>query len=507
MNLKPQTQNISKLNEHYPEDNKADLMLPCFRRGLYEESFANYQNGPLISHFLGKTFHSKQSVHDNAHFCLPTTSISGSSIGESRQALTAFIQEDWPIMSSTDSVREIASPGHSSSVLSNELECPLSEHVQAKRARVENIIRGMAGSPSEKSQGEEDISESENNRLNREMYKESKRKQKLPQHQEHLLTVDTSSDTNENRDEECHKLREQLQNMQRLLHQLQEKFLQMYDNNSTENDKNIDQDIQEPQPDTSINSDIKSLDHNAKIDGNGHYLSFTRDKNHHLQEMLKFELSRAINQSVNTVFRKLSMIFENPSPKPRLCQSQDCADSKKHFCDTELSDSEDNTKPEAFECYESTPAQSPEHQTEALSLVVRKSPLNQLSSVSHPVKRPYPLHQSSYQFSHSAPLHDNQILQHLLKYGPHTNFPGIHCLPPSIDRPSPDSVNHPWESFALRSKVSAGHLRQHHRPEMLGQVTVDGVCIPHVKMECGELQSMAERNNFMSINISFYISG
>ncbi|XP_062863942.1 prospero homeobox protein 2 [Trichomycterus rosablanca] len=489
MNLKPQTQSISKRNELCPEDTKADLMLPCFRRGLYEEPFSSYQNGPLISHLLRKTIHNKQPAHDNTHLYLSATSVSGSSM------------EDWSNLSSKDNVRELASPAHSSSVLSNELDCPLNEHVQAKRARVENIIRGMAGSPSERSHGEEEIVESESSRLNREVYKESKRKQKLPQHQEHLITVDTISDANESRDEECHKLREQLQSMQRLLHQLQEKFLQMYDNNSSENNGNEDQNIQEPQPDTSINSDLKSLGHKDKIYTDGHYLSFTRDQNHHLQEMLKFELSRAINQSVNTVFRKLSMILENPSPQPRLCQSQDCTDIEKQFCGSELSDSEDTTKPEAFECYESTPAHSPEHQTEALSLVVRKSPLHQLSSVSHPVKRPYPMHQSPFQFSHSAPLHDSQILQHLLKYGPHANFPGIPCLPPSIDRPSPDSVTHPWESIALRSKVNSGHLRQHHRPGMLGQVAVDGLCLPHVKMECGELQSMAERNTFMSLNI------
>lgn len=486
------------------EDSKADVMLPCFRRDMYEEPLSSYHNAPLISHLLRKTIHNKRSILNNNHLYMPASSTAGSSMAESRPTVTETAQDDWGNLSTKDSQLDA---GHTSSGISAEPECPLSEHVQAKRARVENIIRGMASSPSDKSHAERESAESEISRYGREVYKENKRKQKLPQHQEHNHAgiSATNPDANVSRDEECHKLRKQLQSMQRLLHQLQEKFLQMYDHNSSECEETLEQQDRH-ELDVSMNSDDSGMlghKETKKIDDG--CSSSQRDQNN-LQEMLKIELSRAISESVDMVFKKLSMILDKKSPQLRLCQSPECSGVEKRdhqACAKDPSDLENATKPRPVECYESTPSHSPEHQTEALSLVVRKPPLNPLGSISHSVKRPYPLHQSPFQFSHSTPLHDSQILEHLLKYGPHVNFGGISCIPPSLDRSSTESVAFPWESIAMRSKVSPGHLVQHHRPGALGQVAVDGLCLPHVKMECGELQSMAERSTFMSLNISF----
>lgn len=507
MNLTPPDQSIHKPNEVCVEDNKADLMRQCFRRDMYEEPLSSYHNAPLITHLLRKTIHNKRSILNNNQLYIPVTSTAGSSMVESRPTMSETAQDDWSNMSSKDSQLESAYPAHTSSGISAEPECPLSEHVQAKRARVENIIRGMASSPSDKSHAERENAESEVSSYGREVYKENKRKQKLPQHQErnHVGISSTNLDANISRDEECYKLRKQLQSMQRILHQLQEKFLQMYDHSSSESEeKREHQDSYEL--DVSMNSDDNSaLEHKDSIKLDDGCLNSQRYQKN-LQEMLKCELSRAISESVDMVFRKLSLILENQSPQLRLCQSPEYTGIEKRdhqACVSESSDLENATKPRPVECYESTPSHSPEHQTEALSLVVRKPPLNPLGSVSHPIKRPYPLHQSPFQFSHSTPLHDSQILEHLLKYGPHANFAGISCLPPSLDRSSTEPVALPWENIAMRSKVNSGHLGQHHRPGALGQMAVDGLCLPHVKMECGELQSMAERSTFMSLNISF----
>lgn len=516
MNLTPPDQSMHKPNEGCLEDNKADLMLPCFRRGVYEESLSSYHNGSLISHLLRKTIHNKRPALSSSHLYLPPTSVSGAGMVDSGSTMAESIQEDRSSMSSKDSLGESVSPGgHTSGGMSAEPERPLNEHLQAKRARVENIIRGMAGSPSDRSHGEGDAGDAEPNRYGPEVYKESKRKRKFPQHQDHShsTTLTASSGSNASKDEECHKLREQLQSMQRLLRQLQEKFLQMYDHGSSENEERGEEDAQEDsgeaQLDFSINSENKRIASKDRMKVDGGYTSSERDQKT-LQEMLKCELSRAVSESVDTVFRKLSMTLQNPPPQPRVCQSPEYTVVEKRAqqaCTPELSDSEDVSKARPLEFYESSPVPSPEHQTEALSLVVRKPTLNQLSSVSQQVKRPYPLHQTPFQFGYGAPLHDSQILEHLLKYGPHTNFGGIPCLPPSLDRTSPDSMDLPWESIAMRSKVSSGLLGQHHRPGVLGQVTVDGLCLPHVKMECSDLQSMAERSTFMSLNISFYKAG
>uniref|UniRef100_A0A673K9K0 Prospero homeobox protein 1-like n=1 Tax=Sinocyclocheilus rhinocerous TaxID=307959 RepID=A0A673K9K0_9TELE len=304
----------------------------------------------------------------------------------------------------------------------------VSEHLQAKRARVENIIRGMAASPNADGEAE---SECEAVRCRRDLLKENKRKQRLPQHQEPKTS----------KDEECHKLKEQLQSMQRLLHQLQEKISHVHDQNYSESEERED-----------ARSELSSL----RLDGGhkdrvkvepGGFGSDRAMKN--LKETLKCELTRTVSESVDTVFKKLST-KDSPS---------------------DLSDSEENVN--SRHCFES---HGPEHQTEALSLVVRKPSLSQA------VKRPFPLHQTPFQMGYSAPLHDSQILEHLLKYGPHSTF----CL----ERSSPDSVERPWESLAMRSKLSSGHLGQH----QTGLVSVDALCLPHIKMECGDLQSMAERS-------------
>ncbi|KTF97609.1 hypothetical protein cypCar_00019474 [Cyprinus carpio] len=154
------------------------------------------------------------------------------------------------------------------------------------------------------------------------------------------------------------------------------------------------------------------------------------------------------------VFRKLSMTLLNQSPQP--CHSPEYSETEKRIPDdspSELSDSDESIKASSAEHFESN---SLEHQTEALSLVVRKPSLSQA------VKRPYPLHQTPFQFGYSAPLHDSQILEHLLKYGPHSAFSALPCLPAALERSSPDSMEHPWESVGMRSKegLTPNHLKK-----------------------------------------------
>ncbi|KAK1792934.1 hypothetical protein P4O66_001657 [Electrophorus voltai] len=476
---------------------------------MYEEPLSSYHNGSLISHLLRKTIYSKWPPLNNSHLYLGPMSVLGAGTVNSGSSMAESALEDRSNMSSKDSLGESVSPGgpHSGGV-STEPDHPLSKHHQAKRARVENIIRGMAGSPSDRPHGEAESVEGDVSRYGRESYKENKRKQKLPQHQEHShsTAMSPNSSTNLSKDEECQKLREQLQSMQRLLHQLQEKFLQMYDHSETENgeteEEDVQQDIHEPWLDWSTKPISQMHNYTGRVKEDSGYLSSETGQKE-LQEMLKCELSQAVGKSVDMVFRKLSAGLQKQLPQSRFClspgYSSGIENQAQQACAPELHDSEDVQKLRPLEHYESTPAHSPEHQTEALSLVVQKPALNQLGSVSQPVKRPYPLHQSPFQFSYSAPLHDSQILEHLLKYGPHGNFGMIPCLPASLDRTSPDSMDISWESMAMRPKVSSSHLGQHHRAGAMRQVTVDGLHLPHIKMECGDLQSMAERNTFMSL--------
>ncbi|XP_070985052.1 prospero homeobox protein 1-like [Oncorhynchus clarkii lewisi] len=522
MNLSLPDQNMHNPSDGGVEDDKAELMIPCFRRNMYDEPLTSYSNGSIISHLLRKTVQNKRAL-DESHFYLPTSAVSSSTMADSSQ-------EDQSSVSSKDSTAEFASPGsHLSNGASPEGDRPLSDHLQAKRARVENIIRGMAGSPNSRLHGDSERAVSDT-REAREAYRENKRKQRLPQHQEHSLNAaalanrgSSSSSGSSSKDEECNKLKEQLQSMQRLLRQLQEKFLQVYNQEDTEREdrdgtgtastakhddttpsnesgfrKNMDEELERKH-------DGAKGDCKDRVKKDGSYLTHqTEGKN--LQETLKHELSKAVSESVDMVFKKLSSTGLNQSSYQRMCHTPENIDlgverKGQVACNQEQSHTEEPVKPQALEYYESTEPCSPEDQTEALSLVVRKPLLSQLSSVTPTVKRPYPLHHSPFQFNYSTPLHDSQILEHLLKYGPHTNFGGLPCVTPSMDRTSPDSVELPWDAIAMRSKVTSSHLTHHPRTSGLGPVTVDSLCLPHVKMECGDMQSMAERNSYMSLNI------
>ncbi|KAK7903876.1 hypothetical protein WMY93_016483 [Mugilogobius chulae] len=157
------------------------------------------------------------------------------------------------------------------------------------------------------------------------------------------------------------------------------------------------------------------------------------------------------------------------SPPQRMCSSPDISMERKPIQEPAQTD-ETPIKSRSLEYYEES--HSPQDQTEALSLVVRKPVVTPLTAPS--VKRPFPVHQTPFQFNYSAPLHDSQILEHLLKYGPHSNF--LPCMPTAatMERSSPDTaITH----APLHSDSHCGNL-----------------CLPHVKLECAELQGMAERN-------------
>ncbi|XP_056249796.1 prospero homeobox protein 2 [Seriola aureovittata] len=519
MNLSLPDQNMHNSSEGCIEDDKPDVMLPCFRRNMYDEPLASYSNGSIISQLLRKTIHNKRALDEN-HFYLSSSTAADSG------------QEDQSSVSSKDSTVEAASPsGHISAGTSPDGEHPMTDHLQAKRARVENIIRVMAGSPNGKQHGDSERSDTEarDTREAREAYRENKRKQRLPQHQEHSVGGPASrrpgssnSESCSTKDEECHKLKEQLHSMQRLLRQLQEKFLQVYNQDDPEhNDRDeteiaVEHDtLAESTESRYISAEDDFERKNSRVSAECKdrmkvvgYLVHQRESQN-LQETLKQELSRAVNECVDRVFKKVSSTGLDLSPQPCMCSSPDMqmsigADRKSQQAGStqEQPQSEEAAlKPRALEFYESSEAQSPQDQTEALSLVVRKPTVTPLSSVTPTVKRPYPVHQTPFQFNYSTPLHDSQILEHLLKYGPHSNFGGLPCMPPSIDRTSPDSVDLPWDTLTMRSKVTSSHLSHHPRPSTLGAVTVDNLCLPHVKIECGDLQSMAERNPYMSLNI------
>ncbi|XP_017267794.1 prospero homeobox protein 2 [Kryptolebias marmoratus] len=503
------------------EDDKPEVMLPCFRRNMYDEPLASYSNGSIISQLLHKKIQNKRAL-DESHFYLSTSTAADSG------------QEDQSSVSSKDSIVEAESPSnHVSAGVSQEGEHPMTDHLQAKRARVENIIRVMAGSPNSRQQGDSERSDVDVRDLReaRESFRENKRKQRLPQYQEHSTAGgqmnrkpgggSSSGDKGNNKEEECHKLKEQLHSMQRLLHQLQEKFLQVYsqknlkyeNGDATEVDseheflgENMESYISHEE-DFERDDSMVTVDCKEKIKAVGYLVQGRESQN--LQETLKQELSSAINDCVDRVFKKVSSTVLDLSPQQRVSSSPEMqisvgADRTSHPTNSTYDESqveEAVVKSQLSEYYESSEDQSTQDQTEALSLVVRKPTAAPVSSVTPAVKRPYAVHHTPFQFNYATPLHESHILEQLLKYGPHSNFGALPCMPPSMDRTSPDSMSLSWDTVAMRSKVTSSHFGHHPRSSSMGALAVDNLCLPHVKMESGDLQSMAERNPYMSLNI------
>ncbi|KAM3850737.1 prospero homeobox protein 1-like [Diretmus argenteus] len=154
------------------------------------------------------------------------------------------------------------------SLSSFDLERLSDEHLRAKRARVENIIRGMSHSPlvrpnagdHHQDNNRDAQSGNKNGHGNShnhsrsdcppshlsspgsrgggvgEAYRENKRKQRLPQ-QQHSFTQLVCS-RQEQRQEERRQLKLQLEDMQKQLRQLQEKFYQIYDSETEEEEEN-----------------------------------------------------------------------------------------------------------------------------------------------------------------------------------------------------------------------------------------------------------------------------
>ncbi|KTG06727.1 hypothetical protein cypCar_00018582, partial [Cyprinus carpio] len=163
-----------------------------------------------------------------------------------RKAEPELVQEDTCSNSSQESSEECLSPFGKISLDHLDSERLNEEHLRAKRARVENIIRGinhlpnvMATSISSGKDCERELEEETNITAQsvspRESNRENKRKQKLPQQQQHSFQQMVSTHKQQ-KVEERRQLKLQLEDMQKQLKQLQEKFFQIYDSTDSEAD-------------------------------------------------------------------------------------------------------------------------------------------------------------------------------------------------------------------------------------------------------------------------------
>ncbi|XP_056157399.1 LOW QUALITY PROTEIN: prospero homeobox protein 1a [Lampris incognitus] len=569
------------------------------------------------------------------------------------------------------------------SLSSFDLERLSDEHLRAKRARVENIIRGMSHSPlvrqSRDGGHESDRNGSKSNgngsgtagggnskdhrgedsgggghngghSLNHghrdcppsllgspgsrggaavtvgEVYRENKRKQRLPQ-QQHSFTQLVCT-RQEQRQEERRQLKLQLEDMQKQLRQLQEKFYQIYDSETEEEEENgesgeLDRGGEREEDgnlsEDSIRSDgleerhrersrrrshdeLSELDPGLFLDRarallqeqvlmdrdmdeeeegreeeqrngervmkRGGAAGAGRGGGRQLAETLKQELNCAVSQVVDTVVKGFSSPKQTTShhhshhgntptaPSSSSNSSSSCPppfgplpsltpDSRfgggssalalslngdaspapnYHSSNQRLHCFGDVIVPsplDSFSGLSSLP--TPNDQTEALPLVVRKSgagvgegnnpslPPPPPPPTHHPSLHPSPLSAASLGFSPPSFRHPFPLP--LMGYpfqsplGSHGGGPGYPPGPKDHHRSSPDSMDMTRETISLRTKMAAlggGHLSHHlHRQSSPSQHSggPEGLSLSLIKSECGDLQDMADISPFSSSTI------
>ncbi|KAJ8410229.1 hypothetical protein AAFF_G00202100, partial [Aldrovandia affinis] len=418
--------------------------------------------------------------------------------------------EDACSNSSRESPQECLSPFGRPALSQFDMERLTDEHLRAKRARVENIIRGMSHSPSVTLRaGEGEREGAPQPPSPRESYRENKRKQKLPQQQQQSFQQLVSA-RKEQKQEERRQLKLQLEDMQKQLRQLQEKFYQIYDSTDSENDEdgNLSEDSLrsdggERQPRDSAadrsDHDLSDLDPGRFLDrarallreqammaeggdkskrdggprGKGQGPPSMNAEGKQLAETLKQELNTAMSQVVDTVVK----VFAKPPrpvpqvfpplqmPQDRFTMNGD--NPNFHTANQRLQCFGDVIIPNPLDGFGGMQVPGANDQTEALPLVVRKNSSDHQSSSlpphgghhHHPSLHPSPL---SATVGFSPPSFRHPFPIPLMGYPFQSPLGTPSGVYPGKDRSSPESLDLSRETTSLRTKMSSNHMNHHH---------------------------------------------
>ncbi|XP_067389330.1 prospero homeobox protein 2-like [Emydura macquarii macquarii] len=392
------------------------------------------------------------------------------------------------------------------------------EHLRAKRARVESIIRGMSLSPNPTALGTSEERDREHPvEKRKENYRENKRKQKLPQQQSPQVSQLAERGRRSTKAEECHQLKEQLQVLQQQLRQLQEKFLQVYEfNNSDQSQEGMEKTTQLPTGKCGYSLDesipaATSVRHRALLwrsisEMEGHRVS-EEDKTmgdlgelssekRTFSETLKHELARVVSQAVDTVLKKI--LFKSSGHLAQLYNSLPVAvpdGRREDFTAEEYSHRK--WQPEASS--QNLVNSLTEAQAEAMSLVMEKSPDFYAHSVSSKMARkPCHVPNMNHPLVTTSQVQEKQILSQLLEYSQNGHWNSSpHRIASSPDSSSQDL---PWRAVKLKSSV----MRHQPYPMSLNSAEMESLSLlPARKAECGELQTMMDGMSFSSAHISF----
>ncbi|XP_069063755.1 prospero homeobox protein 2 [Pleurodeles waltl] len=403
--------------------------------------------------------------------------LSFSSRAQGRCSSAECIQEDGEgSISSKDGGSHFSSPQRPTPYV-YEAGQLFSQHLQAKRARVESIIRGMSFAPGNISLGIERIEEREQSLMKEEENPvESKRKRRLVSPISHLLKESTRPSWESNKEEECQQLKKRLRALQRQLRQLQKKFVHVHELS--------DSDQSQQRSEITKQANLKEAFHihrdkNPLFDGYQDLVwrpvseikvsegeSFCNVKR--FSQILKQELSTAIAQTVDTVFKEFPSNLGQVALKPSTPHAPIPAENgiASPLPREVLLGGNPSRKSLSRSCHQNSVSSPAQTQSEALSLVKNKS-LNSPSPPTSPqlTRRSYkyPQVSLSYPLAMAPQVQETHILSHLLgcnQTGQLSSSPRVHSSSP--DRSSPGSVDLPWEAIPLKSGTNSYHMS--HQP-------------------------------------------
>ncbi|XP_026174615.1 prospero homeobox protein 1-like [Mastacembelus armatus] len=424
----------------------------CFD-GCPAEHLSSFQPDPVLSDVSGAS----ATLHkdcDNQKMLPESAYYSG---GESTSSL---------IYSSNpprDNTTRMHPPPASSS--SGHHDWNLTSGHQAKRARVENIIKGMTSSPGVHCS---DVMSSLHEKTD--CMQENEKIQEL--HQRHMERSGTGSMSHS-------QTRKHLENQQHV-RQPGTRFKYVDEVSDTTDSCKEKYPIWGDSPDTSpgdaVRDSYSDFESSASTKHHGwkkvklmNYFQTRPERIKLMADVLKYELSRAVSRSVDSIFKSMPLLQTSPNSEGTVetdtsPQSSVCNDNKLRLS-----------------CCGNKEVQVPDVQTEALSLVVQKPGLERpdkfiLQSRSKAHHDPKP----QFPFSLESALHEDQqsrsnniVHQHALR-----------CLQDRRSEAKFKTFDTRWNSVKVSSKVNARSVRS----PLTNTVSVDpglleSLHLPHVKIE------------------------
>ncbi|XP_071384120.1 prospero homeobox protein 1-like [Centroberyx affinis] len=370
---------------------------------------------------------------------------------------------------------------------------------QAKRARVENIIKGMTGSPG---MHFTDVAAAAGQHEESDSVRENQRTQDLPLHQDHMQRSGAGGTSH--RSQENQTTRRQIQSGHQPLRQLRTRFTHVDVVNEAE-EVSRESFVEENDPTWSDSPSISPRDtftdpsnefestSSRKYQGWKkvklmNYFQSKPDKIKLMADILKYELSRAVSMSVDSIFKSMPLLQGPPNDKGSV--------------DTDnmslLNLNQKNNK-SRLPCCERAEVQVPDVQTEALSLVVQKPPQARCGAVNlQPKTRPHHCPKPPFPFGHHIALHEDRASENIHNGG-HQN--ALRCFQdgyPGVDQAKLERFDASWNPVKVRSKVNSRSVRspQTH-PVSVDPMLLESLCLPHVKIESDGLQTMVKNNLYV----------